>query len=472
MSKQLNESIARNAAVSGMANPAQAVMKKWNKELNILNEAFNGKLSEDKKLGTAVLLENTDRFLNNANRARNMFALNEATQPSDVSFFRQFAINNLLAVYPNLIASEICSVQPMLSRAGEVRYIRAIYGSDKGAIKAGDQMFGQFNLGDHPGTHGYTSDYVEGEVIGADGSETDFNLGWTPVEPGTVKFTDELGVTAYRDNSAGAIVDVAGADAGTIDYATGKVVFTAAPAEGTAANYTYDNISAPVKASEIQIKLVTSPIYARSRKLKTLYSFDADYDAVNDFGISLSSEMLSMSTAQLKREIDDEIISDIANKGTAPGVQFNMSVPDGVSLIDHYAGFTASVTAASNNIWNVTQIANASWIIVGANAANIVESLPRFKSAGVINPKGSHLIGYLGSMPVYKSAVLGEDEWLAGYKGDSLFEAGYIYAPYMPIMSTQLLMDENFTGKQGFSTSYGKKMTCSDFYGKSLITHI
>lgn len=81
MSKQLNESIARNAAVSGMANPAQAVMKKWKKELNILNEAFNGKLSEDKKLGTAVLLENTDRFLNNANRARNMFALNEATQP-------------------------------------------------------------------------------------------------------------------------------------------------------------------------------------------------------------------------------------------------------------------------------------------------------------------------------------------------------------------------------------------------------
>ena len=179
-----------------------------------------------------------------------------------------------------------------------------------------------------------------------------------------------------------------------------------------------------------------------------------------------------MSTAQLKREIDDEIIADIANKGTAPGTAFNMTVPDGVSLIDHYAGFTAAVTAASNNIWNVTHVANASWIIVGANAANIVESIPRFKSAGVINPKGSHLIGYLGSMPVYKSAVLGEDEWLAGYKGDSLFEAGYIYAPYMPIMSTQLLMDETFTGKQGFSTSYGKKMTCSDFYGKSLITHV
>lgn len=113
MSQQLNESIARNAAISGMSNPVAAVQKKWSKELNVLNEAFNGKLSEDKKVGTAILLENTDRFLNSANRARNMFSLNEATQPSDISFFRQFAINNLLAVYPNLIASEICSVQPM-----------------------------------------------------------------------------------------------------------------------------------------------------------------------------------------------------------------------------------------------------------------------------------------------------------------------------------------------------------------------
>lgn len=333
-------------------------------------------------------------------------------------------------------------------------------------------MFGQFNLGEHVGDPSYSSDSVEGEIIGADGTETTFNLGWTPVEPGTVEFVDDTGSVLYRDNSTGKIVAAAGTDAGTIDYATGQVVFTAAPAAGTGVNYVYDNISAPVSAAEIQVKLVTSPIYARSRKLKTLYSFDADYDAVNDFGISLSSEMLSMSTSQLKREIDDEIILDIASKGTAPGTTFNMNAPSGVSLVDHYAGFSAAVTTASNNIWNVTNVANASWIIVGANAATIIESMPRFKPSGVINPKGSHLIGYLGALPVYKTAVLGVDEWLVGYKGDSLFEAGYIYAPYMPIMSTQLLVDETFTGKQGFSTSYGKKMTCSDFYGKSKITHV
>lgn len=467
MATQLRESVQRNATSNGMNFSQQNIMTKWGKELGILKEAFNGKLSDDKAFGTAVLLENTDRYIRNASAHKNMFALNEATQPSDVSFFRQFAINNLLAVYPNLIATDLVSVQPLLSRAGEIRYIRAIYGSDKGGIRKGDEMFGQYNLGQHPNDYSYSSDSIEGEIVG---KEQNFNLAWTPIEPGTVVMTDENGV-AYRDDSTGKILKATdGTNSGTIDYATGKVTFTAAPENDLSVNYTYDNISAPVQAPEIQIKVVASPIYAKSRKLKTLYAFDAGFDMANDFAMNLSGEILSMSTAQLKREIDDEIIADLANKGTAPGTTFNMTVPDGISLVDHYAGFPAAITVASNNIWNLTQVADASWIIVGALASNIIESIPRFKSAGVVNPKGAHLIGYIDNKPVYKSAVLKENEWVVGYKGDSLFETGYVYAPYLPIMSTQLLMDETFTGRQGFTTSYGKKMTCSDYFGKSLIT--
>ena len=469
---QLRESVQRNATMSGTPFSQSGLTQKWSKELGLLNEAFNGKLSDDKKFGTAVLLENTERFIKNSTAQRNMFALNEATQPSDVSFFKQFAFNNLLAVYPNLIATELCSVQPMLSRAGEVRYMRVLYGSNKGQIHKGDEMFSQYNLGAHPNDPTYSSDYVEGEIITGDSTTTVFNLAWTPIEPGSVSILAADGSSVeYRDDSTGKIISKTGADSGTIEYATGKVTFKTAPTTELLVNYNYDNITVPVEAPEIQVKIVASPIYAKSRKLKTLYSFDAAYDMNNDFGVTLSGEILSMSSAQLKREIDDEIIKDLATKGTAPGTSFNATIPNGISLVDHYAGFPAAVTVASNNIWNLTQVANASWIIVGANAANIIESIPRFKSAGVINPKGAHLCGYLNNLPVYKSTVLDENDWVVGYKGDSLFEAGYIYAPYLPIMSTQLLMDETFTGRQGFSTSYGKKMTNSDFYGKSTITH-
>lgn len=133
-------------------------------------------------------------------------------------------------------------------------------------------MFGQYNLGQHPNDSTYSSDYIEGELIG---KEQNLNLSWTPVEPGTVVMTDESGI-AYRDDSTGKIVKATdGSAAGTIDYATGKVAFTAAPENDLSVNYTYDNISAPVQAPEIQIKVVASPIYAKSRKLKTLYAFDA-----------------------------------------------------------------------------------------------------------------------------------------------------------------------------------------------------
>lgn len=140
--------------------------------------------------------------------------------------------------------------------------------------------FGQYNLGDHPNDPSYSSDAVEGELLGADGSETSFNLDWTPVQPGSVVITDEDGVTAYRDNNAGGLVTAAGVKAGEINYGTGAIKFDTAPAAGTAVNYQYDNISAPVQAPEIQVKIVAAPIYARSRKLKTLYAFDAAADLV------------------------------------------------------------------------------------------------------------------------------------------------------------------------------------------------
>jgi hypothetical protein len=436
MARTLAESYNGASAKFGIGTSANALLNKWNKEVSIINEAFNGKANPDKVLGTAILLENTERHIRNCATRNAMFSgvLNEGTTTADVSYFKQFAFNNLIAVYPNLIAPELVSSQPMLSRAGSIRYIRAIYGSNKGGIKKGDTMFGQYSLGDHPADATYSSGSVEGELLGTDAATTNFNLSWTPVIPGTVEILSGDGTLTYRDDSIGGIVSTAGAASGSIDYATGKITFTAAPAAGFTANYEYDNVDTlPIQAPEIQVKIVETPVYAKSRKLKTLFSFDSDADLSNDFGISLSAEILSMSSAQLKREIDDEIIIDLSTKGTAPGTSFDATVPDGVSLVDHYAGFPAAVAVASNNIWNATQVGNASWIIVGQDAANIVEAIPRFKSLGVVNPKGSHLAGYLGNLPVYKSTAVAADAWVVGYKGDSLFEAGYIWAPYLPI---------------------------------------
>lgn len=463
INKNLNEMYNLNANNLGIKTNGK-LTEKWSKQLRAINEAFDGKIEDHKLMTTAILLENTERFLN----ARRLYE--GATQPADTGFFKKFAINLLSATVPNLIAEDIVSVQPMLSRVGEVRYLRVLYGSNKAPVTAGSTMFQNYTAGDFSQTT-YTSDEVDGETFTGDGSNKVFDLAWTPVIPGTL--SGDIEGDALADDGNGNVT-IAGAAAGTIDYVSGRITFTTAPGAAAVitANYTYDNISAPVNAPEIQLKLVTSPIQAKSRKLKALYAFDADYDLANDYGMSMNNELIAYSAAQLKNEIDQEIVNDMYAKATAPSVTWNMFAPNGVSTIDHYNSFRIALTEAGNNIYFTTKLASANFYIVGENAANVVESLPSFESAGNLNPHGPYLAGYLGGKPVYKTPSYGPNAFLAGYKGESLFDAGYIYAPYMPVMSTQLLMDETFTGRQGFATSYGKKCTNGNFYAKGVITNV
>lgn len=196
---------------------------------------------------------------------------------ADVSFFKRYAINLLSAVVPNLIAEDIVSTQPMLSRVGEIRYLRVLYGSNKAPAKKGNVMFQNYEGGDFS-QFTYTSDQIEGEVIAADGSTKTFNLDWTPVMPGTI--SGSVGDDILADDGNGNIT-IAGSAAGTIDYASGLITFSSAPSASDAVeiSYQYNNMEVPVEAPEINLKLVTTPIMAKSRKLKTLYSFDAAWFA-------------------------------------------------------------------------------------------------------------------------------------------------------------------------------------------------
>lgn len=464
MNDNLNEMLQYNSQVTG--RNMTGVMNKWKKNMNAINEAFSGQIDDYKLLSTAILLENTEQFLNHQAKMR---GLNEATQPSDVSFFKRYAINLLSAVVPNLIAEDIVSVQPMLSRVGEIRYLRVLYGSDKSPVKAGETMFSNYTGGDFR-QFTYTSDAIEGESYSGDGTTTKFNLAWTPLIPGTLNGT--VGSATLTDDGNGNVL-LDSTVAGTVNYATGLIEFASAPESATdiEISYNYNNMEVPVKAPEMILKLVTSPIQARSRKLKTLYSFDAAYDLTNDYGMSINNELVTYSAAQIKHEIDMEIINELYNKATSPGVDWNRTAPTAVSLVDHYNSFPIALTEVSNAMYFNTRMARPNFYVLGEDASNVMESLPRFKSAGAVDPKGPYLVGYIGDMPVYKSPSIPSDGYLAGYKGTSLFDAGYVYAPYMPIMNTQLLMDETFTGRQGFASSYGKRMTNPDFYARCKITH-
>lgn len=431
------------------------ILENWRKEVGAINTAMNGGLDYNKQILTAVMLENASRHINRIN------TLNEATQSADVSYFKKYAINLLSAAVPNLIATDIVSVQPLGARVGEVRHLNISYGSNKGRIKRGDHMFGVFEGGN--GNTDYSSDRIEGELFEA---ATDaVTLSWGPVVPGTVtvRCNGQTGTDAKGDGN------ITGTFTGTIDYATGRISATFG-SHDVEVDYEYDNMNAPVQAPEVNLSIKSIPMIAKSRKLKALYSLDSAFDLQTEYGMQMNNELVAYTASEIKHEIDGEIMNDLLRIAGAKATTFNATPGEGISLRDHNEGFYNTIVEGGNNIFQATKLANASFIIAGIDACNIIESLPRFKPSGIINPVGPHLAGWIGDKAVYKNPYYPAGSYVLGYKGQGLFDAGYIYAPYMPIMSTQLIMDADFQGSKGFATSYAKKAVNANMYSKGTIT--
>lgn len=140
-------------------------------------------------------------------------------------------------------------------------------------------------------------------------------------------------------------------------------------------------------------------------------------------------------------EIDVEITNDLLNQA---GLNTNWSLTpqNNVAWQDWKETFVDSIVAGSNMIFQNTRRATGNFMIVGKKAADILMSLgPRFVRSGIQNPQGPYLMGTLdGQWKVYYNPYYPVNKYLIGYKGNNLLEAGYVYAPYLPVFSTQLLM--------------------------------
>lgn len=457
---------------------AKAVNERWAPQVNAVNKARIGSgmaaMDEWKATTVSRVLETYATHTALAAERMNMGrSVNEATQATDVSFIRRHGINILTAAVPNFIAHDLVSVQPLQARIGEIRYLDVKYGNKKGPIAKGDAFSSYNRLGGEAGSFGFTSNEIAGEAAVVSADLKSIVLDWKPVIAGTV-VVDVDGVI-YHD-AAGILLNAANAAVGLVDYSTGVVSWTAAlvtPTVVTAA-YQQDNMTVPVDAPEVYLSITSIPVMAQSRKLKTIMSFDAMYDFQIQYGYDSEAETAGLIANFLQYEIDGELIEDMFKGATADATTFNKTVPNAVSLLDHYEGFIVKFNEASNNIFKDTRFATATWAVLGLNAAAIVESLANrgFVASGQTG-NGPHFIGTMGSFQVFKTPVLSnEDGYVLGYKGDNMFHAGMVYAPYMPLMTTDLLAYENFNVAQGYATAYAKKMINAKLYSKGTITTV
>jgi hypothetical protein len=165
-------------------------------------------------------------------------------------------------------------------------------------------------------------------------------------------------------------------------------------------------------------------------------------------------------------EIDTEIVQDLIRlAGAGPELTWSRIAPTGVNIIDHYDSFFVKLTEGSNMIFQATQRVQPNFIVCGTNVAAVIEVMRQFDGTGASTSVGPHFIGTLGGKyKVYVAPLIDADTFVMGYKGTSFLETGYIYAPYQPVLTTDILMPADFKGQQGYATSYGKKMVNNKMY--------
>lgn len=466
--KGLGESFGKNAQ-------REALVNRWNKWIPTqdgkgrpLGLDFHGKYC------LAQLYENQLRELKDF---RDKHVLGEDTTTVNTAPFIKYTFPLLRRVWPSLIAPEIVSVQPMSAPVGAIFYFELKYGDTKGSVTAGDKLVKDFN-------RTYSAEYVDAETIGTgNGVTTAFSatLGWTPVKVSTVKVT--AGAVVGQDDGAGAITG-AGIASGTIDYTTGAiaVTFSVAPAAAVAVNVAYQyNAEGSTKIPSVNIDIALVSVTAKSRKIKALWSSEAADDLKALHGVDAEQELVAGVGSELALEIDREIIDDLKLGATGAAASYDMTVPSGVRELDHIRGMLTPLTLISNQIGKNTMRGPANFMVGSYDWAAHIEQLqtdgffrPVFAGDAEAFAKAEQPQGWgvqkIGSVMsrymAYKDPYLTSNKVVVGYKGNGFVDAGYVWAPYVPLQVSSTFLDPNdFRFRKGIRTRYAKLLARAEFYG-------
>jgi len=447
---------------------------------------------------TAMLMENESQWLQ---------GLEEETKTINVGSFTKFIFPVLRRVFPNLIANEIVSVQPMTAPVGAVFFFDYKYGSNKGATQAGAIFPRDFD-------RDYSSEFVNNEQLTA-GDGTNFGgagaalnavLAWTPVRPlnASLGFSvsivevDSAGADAQTatDNGTGGFTG--DTTAGAINYGSGAVTafkFTAAPAADSTvvARYYYDG-ELNTKIPQVNLDITRQPIEAVPRRLKALWSSEAAEDLRAFHGLDAETELVSGIAQEIALEIDREIINDLfVTSASGRTDTFSFSPPAGISEIDHLRSMITTVSKISNFIHKDTLRAPANFLVTSPEVSARIAQLtthgdfrPLWVSGGAspygpadmprpLTQHGQFSIYKVGTLMnkwvVYEDPFFDSDKMLVGLKGASFLDAGYVWAPYIPLQVTPTFLDPaDFSFRKGLRTRYGKKVLRSEYYGRITFT--
>ena len=272
----------------------------------------------------------------------------------------------------------------------------------------------------------------------------------------------------YADSSSGANVlageealspfKIASAYSGNQNDGTAKAATTAS-LEGQAGN-------------RMSIQILKQTVEAKTRKLSARWTFEAAQDAQAQQGIDVEAEVMAALAQEITAEIDQEIIASLTSlAGTATQTYDQAAVSGTATFVgDEHAALAVQINRVSNLIAQRTRRGAGNYAVVSPFALTILQSATTSAFARTTEgtfeaPTNTKFVGTLnGAMRVYVDAYLPDsgsqsiqdNQVLIGYKGSSEADAAAFYCPYIPLMSSGVVLDPaTFEPVVGFLTRYG-----------------
>ena len=265
-----------------------------------------------------------------------------------------------------------------------------------------------------------------------------------------IRYADAAGGTTAGEEALSPF-KIARAYSGNETEATPKAATTASK-EGTAGN-------------RLTIQILKQPVEAKSRKLSARWTFEAAQDAQAQQGIDVEAEIMAALAQEITAEIDQEVIGSLRTLAGAATETYDQSAVSGTATFvgDEHAALAVLVNRVANTIATRTRRGAGNWSVVSPTALTILQSattsaFARSTEGTFEAPTNTKFVGTLNaSMRVYVDAYATDGtSVLVGYKGASEADAPAFYCPYIPLMSSGVVLDPaTFEPVVGFLTRYG-----------------
>ena len=237
-------------------------------------------------------------------------------------------------------------------------------------------------------------------------------------------------------------------------------------ATGSSAYYT-GNDTAALEGNggkQISVQILRQAVEAKSRKLQARWTFEAAQDAQSQHGIDVEAEIMAALAQEITAEIDQEILLSLA---TLASIEFtyNQATVSGTATYvgDEHAALAVLINRVANLIAQRTRRGAGNWAVVSPASLTVLQSATTSAFARTTEgtfeaPTNTKFVGTLnGAMRVFVNSYAPDTQpVLVGYKGSSETDAAAFYCPYIPLMSSGVVLDPTtFEPVVSFMTRYG-----------------